>query len=146
MKNLYRKFCPCCCRDGMQNILASYKRKIKLVKKLLQSSNLVYCPVPLIIPSLVTHKHPPQTIENLKLPSICQAQYQRDFRPFVFALIFYTYNIYIYEYFILYTYISIFLVPSVSSQMFNHPQHLSFRSPPSSINFFLLQLSEEKYN
>ena len=77
MKYLYGRYCPCCCRDGMQNILASYKPKIKLLKKLLQPSNLAYCPVPLIIPSLITHKQLPQTIKNLKLSSICQAQYQR---------------------------------------------------------------------
>ena len=67
----------------------------------------------------------------------------------------YTYDIYIYrerereiyryEYFIFYTYIPIFLVPSFSSELLGHPQHQFFPPPPPSINFFLLQLSEEKY-
>ena len=94
MKYLYGRYCPCCCRDGMQNILASYKRKIKLVKKLLQSSNLVYSLDPLIIPSLI--KYPLRPSKTLS--------YLRSVKPNTSAilpfcvLIFYTYNICLYIY------------------------------------------------
>ena len=82
MKYLYGRYCPCCFRDGMQNIMASYKRKIKLVKKLLQSSNLVYCPAPVIIPSLITHNSPLRTSKTLS--------YRRSVKPntsVIFALL-----------------------------------------------------------
>ena len=93
MKYLYGRYCPCCCRDGMQNILASYKRKIKLVKKLLQSSNLVYCPAQVIIPSLITHSSPLRTSKTL---SFLQSVKPNTSAIYIYMNIFYFICIYQY--------------------------------------------------
>ena len=124
MKYLYGRYCPCCCRDGMQNILASYKRKIKLVKKLLQSSHLVYSLDPLIIPSLI--KYPLRPSKTLSYLGFVKPNTSVIFALLCFNILYLKYMficvyIYIYEYFIFYTYLPIFLVPSFSLQLFGHP-------------------------
>ena len=54
MKYLYEKYCPSYAgilhfsRDGLKRAPASYKRNNKRVKKLVQFSDLVYYPLPLL--------------------------------------------------------------------------------------------------
>lgn len=69
-KCLYGKYCPSygyilprssvipLWRDGMKSVSSSYKRDNKLAKKLLKSSEHVYCLVSRSIPSWVSYKQP----------------------------------------------------------------------------------------
>ena len=45
-------------RDWMKNVPASSEGNNKFIKKWLWSSDLVYCPVPLVIPSRLSYKPP----------------------------------------------------------------------------------------
>ena len=70
MKHLYEKYCPShagiplwtsrvpVSRGGIRNVMASCQRNNKLLKTRLSSHDLVYCPVPLFIPSRLSHKQP----------------------------------------------------------------------------------------
>ena len=71
---IYGKYCSGCAgilpwtsrillgRDGMKHVLASYKCDNKFMKKLLELSDLVNCPAPLVILSRLSYKQPPSTV------------------------------------------------------------------------------------
>ena len=46
------------CRELMKNVPALCKRNKKFLKKWMHSSDLVYCPVPLVIPFRLSYKQP----------------------------------------------------------------------------------------
>ena len=50
------------CRALMKNVPALCKRNKKFLKKWMHSSDLVYCPVPLVIPFRLSYKQPLFTI------------------------------------------------------------------------------------
>ena len=134
MKYLYGRYCPCCCRDGMQNILASYKRNIILAKK-------NYCS---LLTSFIVLSHllsRPWSHINSPLRPPKTLSYLRSVKPntsTIFALlIFYPYNIYIYMnifYFIcIYQYFS--CLHSLYSCLATHNSYLSLHLPLLSFFF-----------